>query len=191
MGKTITPENGKIIGLEIKPKFVLVNFTSNEVEQGEITPKEYTVKVHRNPSDELVTAVNILLGHAIYFCGLDNGKLGEKELNNRKIIDMPAFRDYEFKGFYLKGDDEDEKLVIKITKKAKNDSEFPINVPGIGIADGTYLYDEVLAEDLDGVITEVRSFIEGKNYYVQGKLNFEEEKVHHEVTKIDNPYDDI
>lgn len=190
MGKTITPENGKIIGLEIKPKFVLVNFTSNEVEAGEITPKEYTVKVHRAASDQLVTALNILLGHAVFFCGLDNGKIGEKEIKNRKIIDMPAFRDYEFKGFSLKGDDEDEKLIIKMTKKAKNDSEFPINVPGIGIADGTYLYDEILAEDLDSVIIEVRSFIEGKNYYVQGSLDFSE-KESEQTEEVENPYDDI
>lgn len=178
---------GKIIGLDLKPNFVVVTHTSNDVEAGQVTPKDHTTKVYRKPSDELVTSLRVMLSHALIYCKMDNNKIGEKELKSRKIVDMPEFRGFEVTGFKISGDNEEEKIQIKLSKECKNDEVISFGSPKIAIHDGTYPYDFLLGEDLGSLIEEVTTFIEGKNYYVQGALDLQPAK----EEKEKNPVDEI
>lgn len=166
--------NGKIMGFDLLPKNkgAKIFYTDNVIEAGESTYKEYSVKVERQPSENLETILRTLVGHAIYVLGLSNGNLGEKEFKSRKVVDMPVFKDFKFAGFKIAGDGEDEQLIVKMKLKNINDEEVAISSGKIGVADGTYAYEELLSSDLDQVITEVKSFIEGTNYYVQAKIEF-------------------
>lgn len=166
--------NGKITGIDLMPKDkgVTVYYTDNVEEHGENTYKEYNVKVFRQPSDNLKTILRTLVGHAIYCLGLSNGKLGENEFKSRKVVDMPIFKKFKFSGFSIKGDGEDEKLVVKMKLEDINHEEVALNSGKIGIADGTYAFEDLLASDMDQVIEEVRNFISGNNYHVQGVIDF-------------------
>lgn len=168
---------GKIIGITLMPKEkgAIVLFTDNPEECGSITPKEYTVKVHRRISSNLETVLNCLIGHAIYFGGFSNNKLEEKEFKSRKVLSMPEFKNYSFKSFKLSGNGEKEKVSIVFEKRTIDGDSFKVSIPAIPFADGTYLYEDFLASDLQSAIQEVRSFINGKNYF-QGEFNFDEKE---------------
>lgn len=170
--------NGKITGFDLLPedKGAKVFYTDNVMEENEYTYKEYSVKVERQPSDNLKTILRTLVGHAIYSLGLSNGKLGEAEFKSRKVVDMPVFKDFKFLGFKISGDAEEEKLIIKMKLRDINDQEVPLTSGKIGMADGTYVYDELLASDMEQVIKEVKSFIAGKNYWIQTSMQFPEQK---------------
>lgn len=171
--------NGKIIGFDLLPKDkgAKIFYTDNVMEADEYTYKEYSVKVERKISGNLETILRTLVGHAVYNLGLSNGKLGEPEFKSRKVVDMPVFKDFKFAGFKLVGDGEDEKLIVKMKLKDINDQEVPLTTGKIGMADGTYLYEEILASDMEQVIKELKSFIEGKNYFLQTKIEFPEKTV--------------
>lgn len=170
-------ENGKIIGFTLLPKNkgAKIQFTDNVLEQGEVTTKEFQVKVDRSISDEFYTILRSLIGHAVYNLGLSDGKIGEKELKERRIVDMPKFKQFRFKGFKISGDDEDEKVVVQMEIRNINDELIPISSGKVAIADGSYAFEDILAHDLDAVIDETRKFIEGRNYYKQAELPFPEE----------------
>lgn len=170
--------NGKIIGFDLLPKDkgAKIFYTDNVIEEGEYTCKELNVKVNRAASHNLKTILRTLVGHGIYVLGLSNDKLGEKEFKSRKIVDLPAFKNFEFCGFKISGDGEDEQLIVKMKLKNINDEWIPITSGKIGIADGTYVFDELLAEDLEQAITEVKSYLDGKNYFKQPELPFPEQE---------------
>lgn len=174
---------GKITGFDIMPKGkgAVVHFTDNPVEAGEVTYKELSHKVYRKPSENLSTMLRALLGHAIYYNGWSFGKLTDKELKSRKVVDMPEFKDYAFKGFTIQGDGEDEKLIIKFAKSCAGDEIVGLVTPPIKIAAGEYVYDDILASDLEKVIDEVKLYLAGKNYFVQAKIEFPEPNQDEEV----------
>lgn len=172
--ETNLPYEGKITGFDLLPKGqgAVVNYTDNPIENGEPTYKELIEKVHRRPSENLTTILRALIGHAIYYCGWSYGKLTEKELKSRKVVDMPEFESYQFKGFSIKGDGEEEKIIVKMTKVCAGDEVISIVTPPIPIAAGEYVYDDVLASDLQNVIEQIQLFISGKNYFVQAAIEF-------------------
>lgn len=170
-------ENGKIIGFSLPPnrKGAKISFVDNVMEQGEYTTKEYTLKVDRQVSNNFYTILRALVGHAIYNLGLADGKIAEKELKERRIVDMPKFKQFRFKGFKLSGDAEDEKIVVQMDISNINDEMIPVNSGKIGVADGKYAFEDILVHDLDAVIEEAHKFIQGTNYYKQAELPFPEE----------------
>lgn len=183
--------NGKITGIDLMPKDkgVTVYYTDNVEEHGENTYKEYNVKVFRQPSDNLKTILRTLVGHAIYCLGLSNGKLNEPEFKSRKIVDMPVFKNFRFSGFKINGDGEEEKLIVKMKLEDINHQEVALTSGKIGIADGTYAFDELLASDMDQVIEEVKNFIKGENYYRQTALEFPKEEKKKSKKSVDHEDD--
>lgn len=170
--------NGKITAFSLLPNGsgAVIKFTDNPIENNEPTPKEITHKVLRKPSENLYMVLRSLLGHAIYYCGWSFGKLTDKELQSRKVVDMPEFSSYTFLGFQLKGDDEDEKITIEFAKSLETGETIKLKTPGIPIASGEYVFDDILSSDLQQIINELRLFLAGKNYFVQARIMFPEPK---------------
>lgn len=170
--------DGKIIGFDLLPKGkgATITYTDNVEEHGELTYKEHKTKVERRPSHQLETILRSLVGHAVYTLGLSNDKLKEKEFKSRKIVDMPEFKKFSFSGFKIFGDAEEEKVLIKLKLKNINDEAVPLNSGKIAIADGSYLFEEFLAGDMEDVIEEVKSFVAGNNYYKEPELPFPDQK---------------
>lgn len=170
--------DGKITGFEVLPKGkgAVVRYTDNVIEDGEMTYKEYVAKVERKPSSDVSTIMRVLLGHGLYNLGMTDGVLTEKDFKSRKIVDAPEFKHVRFKGFTISGDGEDEKVSIKMEITCKNDEVVALTSGKIAIADGSYVYDDLLASDLEQAIAEVNSFIEGENYYKEAELPFPDAK---------------
>lgn len=165
--------DGKIIGFKIKPKGAEVNYTSNKLEGGENTFKKHIVHVERKTSANFNNIIRTLLTHALIWAELDNKKITEVEVKNRKAVDMPAFKSYQVTGFSIQGEDEDEKLNVSLSKVNAHGVTFNFQIPKIPIASGEYPHETTLASDIDMVIAEVQKYIDGDNYF-QAELSFPE-----------------
>lgn len=164
-------ENGKIKSFQINGNKATVKYVENVQEQGENTVKEKTVKVHRSPSDSLITQLRTLLGHALLIGGLASDKeIGEKEIKNRKVVDMPKFKSFHIVGFSLNKDNEDEEIVFNLLVSPMIGSAYSINLKPFGLHDQSYPHSAFLVEDKESVLQEVESYIKGENYYVQTSM---------------------
>lgn len=160
----------KLLGFAITSKGAVITHTTNQEEAGENTFKSHKINVERVPSDKLKMALRVLLGHALLKCGFTEGKILEKEINSRKVVDMPAFKAYNVESFSIKGDGDDEKLAMSISKTLKSGEVININVPPILIADENYPFHSQIAQDIDTAIKECWDYEAGKNYFIQGDL---------------------
>lgn len=159
----------RIIGLKLTKKGADVRYSETVEEHGEETSKEHTSKISRKPSGKLTTLLHVLLGHALVWANLDEEKIGEKELGSRKIVDMPKFKGWDVKGFSVSGSGENETLSIDLLRTNLHGTEFKFKVDKIPVQGG-YQFDTILGADLSNLVNEVKLFIEGENYWVQGNL---------------------
>lgn len=164
----------KFIGLEITGKGAKLSYIEHVEEHEGITNKEYSVKVDRAPSNSMKTIMKTLLGHALVKLNIHGGKIGEKEIKNRKAVDLPDFKGYEVVKFSLKGDGEEEVINIKIKCELTDGDKFTIDVPPIPIASGKYPHEKELSRDLDNVIQECKNYSQGvkESYFFQEQLPF-------------------
>lgn len=162
--------HSKLLSFKLTNKGAQITFTENVEEEKELTYKEHGLKIERQPSEKLKIALRTLLTHALIKCELTEGKIKEKEVNSRKAVDMPCFKGYSVEGFSIKGDAEDEKLSLKISKTTSKGDVFSIAVPDILIVDENNPFENQLAEDLDNVIKECIDYKNGVNYFVQCDL---------------------
>lgn len=161
---------------ELGKEKAVITYTNNVIEQGQVTPKEYSVKVNRRISDDFKSLLRFLIGHALFFADLDNGKIDEKYIKSRKSVDDPEFKDYEFSALRIVGDGEKKKVSIILNKKCTKPQAFmKLPIPAIPMEDGTYLYEEFLSDDVENVISQIHDYLAGKNYFVQSSLDFQEE----------------
>ena len=156
--------DGKILSLEVGKKSTKVVYTINEMVDGKNVYKKRTDEIDRKPSSEMAIIFRSLLGHALFHAGLSNGKLGEKEMKSRKVVDMPFFKSYEILKIQITGDGEEEAISFKVQNETVAGSTYPINIPKLFIAAGIYPFEMEVAKDLDDLVKEIRSFIENKNF---------------------------
>ena len=62
---------------------------------------ESSNKIDVAPSAEFDIQLRTLIGHALLFASLDGKKLGEKEMNSRKVVDMPQFKNVNISSFKI------------------------------------------------------------------------------------------
>lgn len=161
---------GKILSFKHSAKGGKVVFTDNMMEQGEDTFKKITLEVSREPSSSMKISLRTLLTHALVFYGLDGGKLQEKEVKARKVVDLPEFKKYDVTGFVISGDEEEEKISVQLEYTSIRGDKIAMVCKGIPTRSEAYEHSMYLAQDLDTLIEEVVKFVDGENYEVQGDL---------------------
>lgn len=141
-----------------------VVFKNHALEHDKITNKKNTVETDRPISEIFNNQLRTLLGHAILFAGLDFDKIGESEMKSRKVVDMPDFKNFHIIGFSITGDDEDSKIAIDM--KIESDKGHNSNINGITIPlhDDSYEYLLYLAQDVDEILEQTKSYLDGNNY---------------------------
>lgn len=168
-------ENLRFRSFEFKPKYVQLTYVGTFAEQGSETEKERVEKVYRNASSNLHNIVKTLLGHALIITNFSNGKLNEKDMKARKVVDMPAFQDMEIKGFYITKDGDDREIEFLIEKTNLFGKSLTFKTGKVQIVSQKYIYSDLLKEDVDNCINEIAKFQKGTNYQMDLFDNDEEE----------------
>lgn len=137
----------------------LVTMTNYGVLEDGAINNESTNKLDREPSDSFEIQLRTLLGHALLFSSLDGKKIGEKEMKNRKVVDMPEFKNVNIVSYKISGDPgEDNETLSIVLEIAARGGKITVNVPPISIHDQDYEYYEFLQHDLEHVIRETRLY---------------------------------
>lgn len=164
-------ENGKIKAFKVNGNKAIVKYTQNVEEQGKNTVKDHGITVHRSPSDSLMIQMRTLLGHALLIGGLATDKeITEKDMSNRKVVDMPKFKNFNITGFELNKDGESEEISFTVLVSPVIGSTYSFTLKPFGLHNESYPYSHLLVDDKENLISEVESYIEGKNYYVQTNM---------------------
>ena len=182
---------GKILSLEVGKKTTKVVYTINEMVDGANVYKKRTEEIDRKPSSGMAIIFRSLLGHALFHADLSNGKLTEKEMKSRKVVDMPHFKSYNILKIAITGDGEEEAISFKIEKQTITGATYPINIPKLFIAAGVYPFEMEVAKDLDDLIKEVRSFINNENFSPELFDQPKEEKPSKKKKEEVNPEDEF
>ena len=162
---------GKITSFQLTKDGAKVSFTDNVIEQGENTVKEHVLKVHRRISDTFRTQLRTLLGHGLLISSIATDKdIDDKSMKNRKIVDMPKYSNYGIIGFKSKKDEDEEEISIIMSIQPELGGEIIVTVPFILLYSEQYPHTELLRQDFEQVLEEVKNYIKGDNYYIQGDL---------------------
>lgn len=175
---------GKILSFTSGKKVNKVVYTKNINQEGVDIYKKITEEIDKSPSENFNTIFQSLLGHALVHAELANKKIGEKEIKARKAVDMPDFKSYKIVSFKISGDAETEGVEFKLEKTTTSGTVYKIPLPKLFFAAGVYPYELEIAQDLDNLMTEVRSYIDGENYrkdlFSQGDDDQEKEEIDQE-----------
>lgn len=114
------------------------------------------------PHSSLNKSFKNLLPHAMLICDINVTKVDESYLVQRKVHVDPKLAGYECIGFEIKGDDDEQKIVLFVRKKT-NLGPVEFKTPAVHThgQKAKYPYAAQLSESIDDAVEKVQEYIDG------------------------------
>lgn len=126
---------------------------------------EHTAKVDQEVHKDLLTALNVLRGHAAVLAELfPRGKQVDAQyIRSRDCMRDPDLMNYEVRGFTYKSDDEEKSVTLHMRYNISSGGHYEFDIPAVKIYSGSgYEFSGNLADDMSDCEIEIARYMDGK-----------------------------